>query len=57
MARLCRDLSEDPKSVVMTEVEQHLATLRGIKSDAIGGPSGIVNPPYRVELVKARDLG
>lgn len=41
-------LSEDPKSVVRTEVEQHLATLRGIKSDTIGSPSGIVLPPYRV---------
>ncbi|KAJ6086101.1 hypothetical protein N7486_010382 [Penicillium sp. IBT 16267x] len=42
------DLSEDQKSVVRTEVEQHLATLRGIKSNTIGGPSGIVLPPYRV---------
>ncbi|KAJ5459268.1 hypothetical protein N7530_011212 [Penicillium desertorum] len=42
------DLSEDQKSVVRTEVEQYLSILRGIKSDTIGGPSGIVLPPYRV---------
>ncbi|KAJ0413762.1 kinase-like domain-containing protein [Aspergillus carlsbadensis] len=42
------DLSEDQQSVVCTEVERHLATLLGIKSDTIGGPSGIVLPPYRV---------
>lgn len=41
-------LSEDQKSVVRTEVEQHLATLRAIKSTTMGGPSGIVLPPYRV---------
>lgn len=41
------DLSEDQKSVVRTEVEQFLATLRAIKSNTIGGPSGIVLPPYR----------
>jgi len=42
------DLSDNQKSVVRTELEQHLATLRGIKSNTIGGPSGIVLPPYRV---------
>ncbi|KAG2415482.1 hypothetical protein HFD88_006673 [Aspergillus terreus] len=36
------------KCVVRTEVEQHLATLRRIKSNTIGGPSRIVLPPYRV---------
>lgn len=40
-------LSEDQKRVVCTQVEQHLATLRGIKSDTIGGSSGTVLPPYR----------
>lgn len=42
------DLTDDQKYVVRTEVEQHLATLRRIKSNTIGGPSGIVLPPYRV---------
>ncbi|KAJ5098588.1 hypothetical protein N7532_005589 [Penicillium argentinense] len=48
-------LSEDEKSVVRTEVEQNIATLRGIKSDTIGGPSGIVLPPYRVMRPSDRD--
>ncbi|CAL5872007.1 uncharacterized protein PFLUO_LOCUS6264 [Penicillium psychrofluorescens] len=48
-------LSEDQKSVVRTEVEQHLATLRRIKSDTIGGPSGIVLPPYRVMRLSDKD--
>ncbi|KAJ5622561.1 hypothetical protein N7528_005793 [Penicillium herquei] len=48
-------LSEDEKRVVDIEIEQHLATLRGIKSDTIGGPSGIVIPPYRVMLQSEND--
>lgn len=35
------------RRLVRTEVEQYLI-LRGMKSDTIGGPSGIVLPPYRV---------
>ena len=42
------DLSEDEKQIVQKEINQHLVTLQEIKSDAIGGPSGIVIPPYRV---------
>ena len=42
------DLSEVEKQVVQTEINQHLATLREIKSDTIGGPSGITIPPHRV---------
>ena len=49
------NLSEDQKRVVRTEVEQHLATLRGITSDTIGGLSGIVIPPYRVMRLSDRD--
>lgn len=41
-------LPEDQKKVVRAELSQHLAVLREIKSDRIGGPSGIVIPPYRV---------
>ncbi|KAJ5573768.1 uncharacterized protein N7459_008195 [Penicillium hispanicum] len=45
------------KSVVRAGIQQHLATLRGIKSDTIGGPgpSGIVLPPYRVMRLSDRD--
>ena len=42
------ELSDDQKHVVQTENNQHLATLQEIKSDTIGGPSGIIIPPYRV---------
>lgn len=41
-------LSEDQKEVVRVEIRQHLNTLREIKSDTIGGPTGIVITPYRV---------
>ncbi|KAL4885177.1 hypothetical protein BJY04DRAFT_214516 [Aspergillus karnatakaensis] len=41
-------LAEDQKRLVCTEIEQHLANLRGIKFNTLGGPSGIVIPPYRV---------
>ena len=41
-------LSEDDKQVVHMEIKQDLATLQGIKSNTIGGPSGIIIPPYRV---------
>lgn len=41
-------LPEHQKKTVYVELDQHLATLRQITSDTIGGPSGIVIPPYRV---------
>ncbi|KAG2411628.1 hypothetical protein HFD88_009184 [Aspergillus terreus] len=40
-------LSEDQKKIVRDELRQHLATLHNIRSKTIGGPSGIVIPPYR----------
>ena len=48
-------LSEDQKNVVYTEVEQHITTLRDIKSNKMGGPSGIVLPPYRVMRLSDKD--
>ena len=42
------DLSDEGKLVVRKELEQHLTTLRTLRSDRLGGPSGIVIPPYRV---------
>lgn len=41
-------ISEDQKKVVHAELNQHIATLREIRSNKIGGPSGIVIPPYQV---------
>lgn len=45
-------LSAEEKIIVTKEVEQHLAKLRSLKSDTIGGPSGLVIPPYRVMNLK-----
>ena len=42
------DLSEKDKEVVKQELQIHLATLRALKSNRVGGPTGIVSPPYRV---------
>lgn len=42
------ELEEDQMAVVREELVRHLATLQTLKSNRIGGPSGIVVPPYRV---------
>lgn len=42
------NLIEDQKAVVREELQGHLATLRTLVSNRMGGPSGIVIPPYRV---------
>lgn len=42
------ELEDDQKGVVCRELAQHLDTLREIKSNKTGGPSGIVVPPSRV---------
>lgn len=39
---------ETQKAAARVELEKHLAKLKGIKSKRLGGPSGIVIPPYRV---------
>ncbi|KAE8342496.1 kinase-like domain-containing protein [Aspergillus arachidicola] len=49
-------LSEEQKEVVNVELQQHLDTLHAIKSKTIGGPSGIVIPPYRVMRQSNKDL-
>lgn len=46
---------EKQKLVVITELETHLAKLRGLKSSTVGGPTGIITPPYRVTLVTKQD--
>lgn len=42
------DLTESQKAVVREEVERQLRKLRNLKSNRLGGPSGIVVPPHRV---------
>ncbi|ORY58514.1 kinase-like domain-containing protein [Pseudomassariella vexata] len=41
------DLSEDEKKLRL-ELKTHLTTLKTLKSNRIGGPTGLVIPPYRV---------
>ncbi|KAL5362175.1 kinase-like domain-containing protein [Aspergillus floccosus] len=41
-------LEDDEKAIVRTQVQEHLATLQRMTSGTIGGPSGIIVPPYRV---------
>lgn len=43
-------LTEHQKATVQQELKGHLATLQTLKSSRLGGPSGIVIPPYRVLL-------
>ncbi|KAK4070005.1 hypothetical protein Purlil1_13597 [Purpureocillium lilacinum] len=42
------ELNSDERRIVERELEGHLETLRTLKSDSWGGPSGIIIPPYRV---------
>lgn len=42
------DLSVEDKATVRQELEQHIATLQTLRSNRLGGPSGIIIPPYRV---------
>ncbi|KAK2613024.1 hypothetical protein QQS21_000953 [Conoideocrella luteorostrata] len=41
-------LKPEQRKCVEEELEGHLKTLRSLKSDVWGGPSGIVIPPYRI---------
>ena len=41
-------LSEEQRAVVHNELSMHLAKLKTQRSSRIGGPSGLVVPPYRV---------
>ncbi|KAL2132420.1 hypothetical protein VTI74DRAFT_3818 [Chaetomium olivicolor] len=42
------DLPDDQKEVVTAELEDHLAKMKELRSPRLGGPTGIVVPPYRV---------
>lgn len=43
---MCK-LSPDEQAVVIEEVEGHVRALQTLRSDTIGGPSGVVCPPRR----------
>ncbi|KAJ5471992.1 hypothetical protein N7539_008561 [Penicillium diatomitis] len=49
-------LSEDDKKIVMEELDQHRATLQQMRSHNIGGPSGILIPPYRIMRHTTNDM-
>ncbi|KAL2267144.1 hypothetical protein VTJ83DRAFT_4421 [Remersonia thermophila] len=49
------DLPDDQKPVVMDELEGHLAQLKRLRSHRLGGPTGLVIPPYRVLCETERD--
>jgi serine/threonine protein kinase len=51
-----RELPEVQKKVVREEIDQHLATLQGLKSNKLGGLSGSVLPPYRVMHCTDKDF-
>jgi len=49
-------LSADQRKVVQLELDRHIATLHGLKSRIVGGPSGLVVPPHRVTLKSPREV-
>jgi aminoglycoside phosphotransferase (APT) family kinase protein len=49
------ELDEKQKKIVTAELEGHLKTLRGLRSSRLGGPTGIVIPPYRVTDASEKD--
>ncbi|KAI9674966.1 MAG: hypothetical protein M1817_001372 [Caeruleum heppii] len=48
-------LNKEQREVVEKELDLHLRTLRSLRSRTIGGPSGLVVPPYRLTLKSARE--
>jgi tRNA A-37 threonylcarbamoyl transferase component Bud32 len=50
------DLDGESKSVVMEEIQQHLRTLRDLRSNTPGAVTGVVLPPYRVSLKTKQDI-
>ncbi|KAL2153511.1 hypothetical protein VTH82DRAFT_4666 [Thermothelomyces myriococcoides] len=49
------ELPEHQKAVVIAELEGYLAELKLLRSNRMGGPTGIVIPPYRVLCEAERD--
>lgn len=50
------DLTEVQKVTVTKEIKLHLETLQNLTSTSVGGPSGIIIPPYRVTLKTENDI-
>ncbi len=49
------ELLEEQKTTVVEEIKQYLVALKNLRSRHIGGPSGIVVPPYRVTRSNKND--
>ncbi|KAI9749319.1 MAG: COP9 signalosome (CSN) subunit, partial [Chaenotheca gracillima] len=49
------ELDDDQREVVKRELDIHLNTMRSLTSHSVGGPSGLVVPPYRVSLKTSTD--
>lgn len=50
------DLTLAQKKIVMQEIEVHRASLRRLKSAAVGRPSGLVIPPHRATAKAKIDI-
>jgi len=50
------ELNSDERRIVERELEGHLETLRTLKSDSWGGPSGIVSPDFLTGVFLDGDL-
>lgn len=49
------ELDEQQQKTVIVELDRHLQTLHSLKSCSLGGPTGIVVPPYRATTQTFRD--
>ncbi|KAM5442906.1 hypothetical protein MferCBS31731_001778 [Microsporum ferrugineum] len=49
------DLTEDQRATVERELEKHIQQLHALHSSKLGGPSGLVIPPYRAMQKTFRD--
>ena len=49
------DLTEDEKYVVKQELAEHVESLHSLRSSVLGGVSGLIIPPYRVQVKTPRD--
>ncbi|KAK0111002.1 hypothetical protein ONS95_001382 [Cadophora gregata] len=51
-----KDVPREKMPQVHAELREHLRTLHALKSRKLGGPTGIVIPPYRVSKVTTNDI-
>ncbi|KAI9842965.1 MAG: hypothetical protein M1837_006702 [Sclerophora amabilis] len=49
------ELTDSQKEVVKKELEVHVQTMHALRACQVGGPSGLVVPPYRVTLKSSND--